>query len=382
MQIPKPSISTKSWPKPKGPRPDFRFGPVDATVLVILATVAAIIYGSIAPGDTLHGILATILGALAISFILRSAPLWESVIICSIAIWVVMHLWIKPAYEWLLIGTLIGGSLISASIQIAKQWEKGVVLRFGKFLRLSGPGLFMIFPVTDKVTSFIDQRVRATDFAAETTLTMDHVPVDVDAIAFWMVWDAEKSVLEVEQYIEAVVLSAQTALRNAIGKHSLAELLSERDSIGEEIQRVLTEKTNPWGITVQTIEIRDIIIPKGLEDAMSKEAQAERERQARIILGTAETEIAEKFSQASKMYLNNPTALHLRAMNMVFEGLRSKGSMVIVPSSAVDSMNLGALGGITAFAAPHLAGTQEEEESDTSTPQEEPPPSKDTTNDS
>jgi regulator of protease activity HflC (stomatin/prohibitin superfamily) len=187
-----------------------------------------------------------------------------------------------------------------------------------------------------------------------------------------MVWDAEKSVLEVERYEEAVTLSAQTALRNAIGRHGLAELLSERDHIGEEIQKVLTEKTEPWGITVQTIEIRDIVIPKGLEDAMSKEAQAERERQARIILGTAETEIAEKFSHASKEYLNNPTALHLRAMNMVFEGLRSKGSMVIVPSSAVDSMNLGALGGLTAFAAPHLAEAQKEEgSSETNIPEQE-----------
>ncbi len=371
MNIQKPSISIKSLPKIKGPRPDFRFGPVDAAVLVIMATIAAVIYSSIAPGDTLPGILATILGSLAIGFILRAAPLWESVIISSIAIWVVMHLWIKPTYEWLLIGTLIGGSLISSAIQIAHQWEKAVVLRFGKFRRLSGPGLFMIFPITDKVTSFIDQRVRTTDFAAETTLTMDTVPVDVDAIAFWMVWDAEKSILEVEKYDEAVILSAQTALRNAIGKHALAELLSERDRVGEEIQRILTEKTEPWGITVQAIEIRDIMIPKGLEDAMSKEAQAERERQARIILGTAEAEIAEKFSQASKEYLNNPTALHLRAMNMVFEGLRSKGSMVIVPSSALDSMNLGAMGGLTAFAAPHLAEAQEEEEAETDTSEQE-----------
>jgi len=370
MQIQKPSINIKSLPKFKGPRPDFRFGPVDAAVLVIMATIAAIIYASIASGDTLPGILATIVGALAIGFILRAAPMWESVIIASIGIWVLMHLKIKPEYEWLLIGTLIGGSLISAAIQIAHQWEKGVVLRFGRFRRLSGPGIFMIFPIADKVTSFIDQRVRTTDFAAETTLTMDTVPVDVDAIAFWMVWDAEKAVLEVERYEDAVILSAQTALRNAIGKHALADLLSERDRVGEEIQRVLTEKTEPWGITVQAIEIRDIIIPKALEDAMSKEAQAERERQARIILGTAETEIAEKFSQASKEYLNNPTALHLRAMNMVFEGLRSKGSMVIVPSSAVDSMNLGAMGGLTAFAAPHLAGEQKEEPPETSAPEQ------------
>ena len=362
MNIQKPSISIKSLPKIKGPRPDFRFGPVDAVVLMIMATIAAVIYSSIASGDTLPGILATVLGSLAIASILRAAPMWESVIMCSVGFWVAMHLWIKPEYEWLLIGTIIGGSLISSAIQIAHQWEKGIVLRFGKFRRLSGPGIFMIFPIIDKVTSFIDQRVRATDFAAETTLTMDTVPVDVDAIAFWMVWDAQKSILEVERYEEAVILSAQTALRNAIGKHALAELLSERDRVGEEIQKVLIEKTEPWGITVQAIEIRDIIIPKGLEDAMSKEAQAERERQARIILGTAETEIAEKFSLASKEYLNNPTALHLRAMNMVFEGLRSKGSMVIVPSSAVDSMNLGAMGGLTAFAAPHLTEAQKEEE--------------------
>ena len=344
---------------------------MNVTVLVLLATIAAIIYASLGTGNTLSGILATILGAVAITAVVRAAPLWESVIISSIAIWVVMHLWIQPMYEWLLTGTLIGGTLIASAIQIAQQWEKGVVLRFGRFHRLNGPGLFLIFPIADRVTDFIDQRVRATDFTAETTLTMDTVPVDVDAIAFWMVWDAEKSVLEVEKYQEAVVLSAQTSLRNAIGKHDLAELLSERDRIGEEIQKLLTEKTNPWGITVQTIEIRDISIPQGLEDAMSKEAQAERERQARIILGTAETEIAEKFSQASKAYLNNPTALHLRAMNMVFEGLRSKGSMVIVPSSAVDSMNLGALGGLTAFAAPHLAESTVEDAKQPATPTEE-----------
>lgn len=360
MQISKPLI--KSLPKHIGPKPDFRFGPVNVAVLVVLATIAAIIYALLTTGVNARDILATILGAVAITAVVRSAPLWESVIISSIAIWVVMHLWIQPTYEWLLTGTLIVGTLIASAIQIAQQWEKSVVLRFGKFHRLSGPGFFLILPIADKVTSFIDQRVRATDFAAETTLTMDTVPVDVDAIAFWIVWDAEKSVLEVEKYEEAVVLSAQTSLRNAIGIHGLAELLSERDRIGEEIQQVLNEKTEPWGITVQTIEIRDIQIPEGLQEAMSKEAQAERERQARIILGTAETEIAEKFSQASKEYLNNPTALHLRAMNMVFEGLRNKGSMVIVPSSAVDSMNLGALGGLTAFAAPHLAESTTEEE--------------------
>ncbi|UCF68396.1 MAG: slipin family protein, partial [Acidobacteriota bacterium] len=233
--------------------------------------------------------------------------------------------------------------------QIAYQWERAVLLRFGKFRGLRASGLFVILPVIDKVAQYVDQRIRVSDFSAETTLTSDTVPVNVDAIAFWMVWDAETAVLEVADFEDAVVLSAQTALRNAIGRHDLAVLLSERDRLGQEIQSVLDEKTSAWGITTQAVEIRDIIIPKDLEDAMSRQAQAERERQSRIILGTAETEIAEKFARASEHYQQNPVALHLRAMNMVFEGLRKKGSMIIVPSTAVETMGLGALGGLTAF---------------------------------
>jgi hypothetical protein len=207
----------------------------------------------------------------------------------------------------------------------------------------------MVMPVADKIAQFVDQRIRVTDFHAETTLTADTVPVNVDAIAFWMVWDAQKAVLEVKDFEDAVALSAQTALRNAIGKNELAILLSERERLGQEIQAVLEEKLAAWGVTTQAVEIRDIIIPSGLEDAMSRQAQAERERQSRIILGTAETEIAEKFAKASEYYQDNPVALHLRAMNMVYEGLRQKGSMIIVPSSAVETMGLGALGGLTAF---------------------------------
>jgi regulator of protease activity HflC (stomatin/prohibitin superfamily) len=234
-------------------------------------------------------------------------------------------------------------------VQIAYEWERAVILRFGKFKRLRASGLFVVFPVIDKVAQYVDQRIRVSDFSAETTLTADTVPVNVDAIAFWLVWDAKKAVLEVEKFEDAVVLSAQTALRDAIGKNDLAVLLSERDRLGGEIQKVLDEKTSAWGVTTQAVEIRDIIIPKGLEDAMSRQAQAERERQSRIILGTAETEIAEKFASASEKYRDNPVALHLRAMNMVYEGLRQKGSMIIVPSSAVETMGLGALGGLTAF---------------------------------
>ena len=221
-----------------------------------------------------------------------------------------------------------------------------------------------MFPIIDKVAQFVDQRIRVTDFSAETTLTSDTVPVNVDAIAFWMVWDAKKAVLEVEHFDQAVVLSAQTALRNAIGKHDLAVLLSERERLGHEIQHSLDEKTSAWGITTQAVEIRDIVIPKGLEDAMSRRAQAERERQSRIILGTAETEIAEKFAAASAHYRDNPVALHLRAMNMVYEGLRQKGSMIIVPSTAVETMGLGALGGLTAFGRDPVKGSPDSSRQD------------------
>jgi len=234
-------------------------------------------------------------------------------------------------------------------IKIANQWERAVILRLGRFHCLRGPGPFFVIPIIDTVAHSVDMRIRATDFSSESTLTKDTVPVNVDAICFWMVWDAKKAILEVKDFYMAIVLSAQTALRDIIGTHQLTELLSQRETLGKKLQAILDEKTNPWGITVQSVEIRDIILPKDLEDAMSKEAQAERERRARIILGTAETEIAEKFAQAAKQYESNPGAMHLRGMNMLFEGLKEKGSMVIVPSSALDTMNLGAIGGLAAL---------------------------------
>jgi len=240
--------------------------------------------------------------------------------------------------------------IIARSIHIADQWEKAVVLRMGKFNGLKGPGLFMIVPILDKVDKFIDQRVRVTDFKADQTLTKDTVPVNVDAVVYWTVWDVEKAALEVQDYETAIWQIAQTALRDMIGKNELAELLQERDKVADDLQKILDHNTNPWGITCQTVGIKDIIIPQNLADAMSKEAQAERERRARVILGTAETEIAEKFAKASEQYKNNPVALHLRGMNMLFEGLKEKGSMVIVPSSALDSMNLGAMGGLISLA--------------------------------
>jgi regulator of protease activity HflC (stomatin/prohibitin superfamily) len=238
----------------------------------------------------------------------------------------------------------------AASIRIANHWEKAVVLRMGKYIGLRGPGLFFIIPVLDRVYKYVDQRVRVTDFKAEETLTSDTVPVNVDAVVYWMVWDAEKAALEVKEYVTAVSFIAQTSLRDTIGKHDLADLLQNREKIANALQTTLDEHTNPWGITCQTVGIKDIVIPSALADAMSKQAQAERERQARIILGTAETEISEKFAQASLNYHNNPVALQLRGMNMLFEGLKEKGSLVIVPSSALESMNLGAIGGLTALA--------------------------------
>ncbi len=238
---------------------------------------------------------------------------------------------------------------IGSYIQIADQWEKAIVLRMGKFSGLRGPGLFFIFPIVDQVSAYIDQRVRVTEFRAEQTLTKDTVPVNVDAVVYWTVWDVEKAALEVQEYVKAISYIAQTDLRDIIGKHELADLLQDREKIAEDLQKTLDQNTNPWGITCQTVGIRDIIIPPALADAMSKQAQAERERKARVILGTAETEIAEKFALASQQYRDNPIALHLRGMNMLFEGLKEKGSMVIVPSSALDSMNLGAIGGLTSL---------------------------------
>jgi hypothetical protein len=249
-----------------------------------------------------------------------------------------------------LIISLLVSLVISSSVHIANQWERAIVLRMGKYRGLKGPGLFFIVPIVEEVSDYIDQRIRVTEFKAEQTLTKDTVPVNVDAVVYWTVWDAEKAALEVQDYGTAISFIAQTGLRDIIGKNELSDLLQERDKIAEGLQKALDSHTNPWGITCLTVGVKDIVIPAALADAMSKEAQAERERRARVILGTAETEIAEKFAKASELYRDNPVALHLRGMNMLFEGLKEKGSMVIVPSSALDSMNLGAMGGMISLA--------------------------------
>jgi len=248
------------------------------------------------------------------------------------------------------IGLLILSVLLTSSIQIADQWEKAVVLRMGKYKGLKGPGLFVIIPIIDRIINYIDQRIRVTDFKAEQTLTKDTVPVNVVAVLYWTVWDVEKAALEVQEYNAAIEYIAQTGLRDIIGKHELADLLQDREKIASNLQVVLDENTTPWGITCQNVGIKEITIPQALADAMSRQAQAERERRARVILGTAETEIAEKFAKASEQYINNPVALQLRAMNLIGEGLKERGSMIVVPSSALDSMNLGVIGGLAALA--------------------------------
>jgi regulator of protease activity HflC (stomatin/prohibitin superfamily) len=281
-----------------------------------------------------------------------SATIWTivvaltSVAIATMAVWGVPDLWLAL---FGCAGYLLGFYFLFA-IKIAKQWERAIVLRFGKFHGLAGPGLFWIVPIVDSVPSWIDHRVMVAPFNAERTLTKDTVPVNIDAVLFWVVWDAEKAALEVEDYQGAIAWAAQTALRDIIGRMMLSDILVGREKIDAELQHIIDERTTPWGITVQSVEIRDIIIPEELEDAMSRQAQAERERQARVILGESEMQIAESFLEAGRTYEDHPTALHLRAMNMLFEGLKERGAMLIVPSSAVDTMNLGGLAGLTALA--------------------------------
>ena len=257
------------------------------------------------------------------------------------------------------VGAIIGvllGLLLAQSPKIARQWERAVVLRLGKFIGLRGPGLFWIIPFVDNISTWIDQRVITTAFAAEETLTSDTVPVNVDAVLFWVVYDPEKAALEVQNYPAAVSWAAQTALRDIIGRTSLSDLLRGRERIEEELQKLIDERSNPWGVTVQSVEMRDVIIPAALQDAMSREAQAAREKAARVILAQAEVEIAAQFDKAADTYRKNPTALHLRAMNMLYEGLKEKGALMIVPSSAVESMTMGGFLGAAALRQQELTG--------------------------
>src|SRR5881396_1405664 len=261
-----------------------------------------------------------------------------------------------------LVAMAVVGLMLMEAPRIAEQWERAIILRLGRFVGLRGPGLFWIVPFVDRVSSWIDQRTITTSFAAEQTLTSDTVPVNVDAVLFWMVHDAQKAALEVQDYAQAVSWAAQTALRDIIGRTTLTDLLRGRDRIEAELQQLIDQRSNPWGVTVSSVEMRDVVIPAALQDAMSREAQAAREKQARIILGEAEMEIAHSFSEAAKMYHGDPTALHLRAMNMLYEGLKEKGALMLVPSSAVESMGMGGLMGAAALAQTQLTGGDGKEE--------------------
>jgi regulator of protease activity HflC (stomatin/prohibitin superfamily) len=272
------------------------------------------------------------------------------------------------AGAWLMLGSLVlavllvaAGIVLMQSPHVAQQWERAVVLRFGRFVGLRGAGLFWIVPFADRVSSWIDQRTITTSFAAEQTLTADTVPVAVDAILFWLVNDAEKAALEVQDYAQAVSWAAQTALRDIIGRTTLTDLLRGRERIETELQALIDQRSTPWGVTVSSVEMRDVVIPGALQDAMSREAQAAREKQARIILGQAELEIAHSFQEAAKAYHDDPTALHLRAMNMLYEGLKEKGALMLIPSSAVESMGMGGLLGAAALRQQSLAATQNQQ---------------------
>lgn len=258
---------------------------------------------------------------------------------------------------WVMLAGLIVGLYFLFAVKVVDQWEKVAVLRFGRYRGLKGPGLVLIIPIVETLSRYVDQRVRVTTVSAEAALTRDTVPVNVDAILFWLVWNAEKSILEVEDFSQAITLSAQTALRESIGRHQLAQMITDREVLGQELQKILDEKTTPWGITVQSVEIRDVRIPQALENAMSQQAQAERERQARVILGEAEVQVSEQFAEAARVYNDNPGALHLRGMNMLYEAMREKGAMVIAPSSAIETMGLGGMMGVAAQAS---QGTREQ----------------------
>lgn len=323
---------------------DFSYGSISFLCLAIFLALGAVLQLMLYPYTNLEAIVsvstATFVSALMVALI----PIWAIVMALILMLWVGivggLSLYLYPIA---LLSTL--GLLLSASFQLVYHWDKVLVLRLGKFHTVRGPGLFFLIPLVDRIAEFIDMRIRATDFSAEKTLTKDTVPVHVDALSFWMIWDAKKAILEVEDYTEAVILSAQTALRDSIGKHPLSSLLSKREELGREIQQALDAKTNPWGVTILSVEITDIIIPKELEDALSKQAQAEREKESRIILGAAEVEIAKKFTEASAQYANDPIALQLRSMNMIYEGIRQNNSMMLMPASILDHMDFGAVMG-------------------------------------
>jgi regulator of protease activity HflC (stomatin/prohibitin superfamily) len=328
---------------------DFSFNTFSLLVLVLITVLAVSFFEISGAGFTLPE-LRGIAGALLVSGIIVAAlPLWNILLFAVLSGWIVLFRLsgsMNPAVYSVSAVVII----IASMTQLIYHWDKAVILRLGKFKRVQEAGLFFLLPFLDRIARKVDTRIRVTDFSAERTLSMDNVPVHVDAICFWMIWDPQKAVLEVENFLEAVTLSAQTALRDSIGSHDLNTLLSKREEVGHELQRLLDAKTNPWGITILSVEFTDIEIPKELEDSMSRHAQAQRERQAREILGDAEIVVAEKMVRADRIYRDNPLAFQLRSMNMVYDGLRqSKGSIMLMPSSAIEGMDLGSPAGLAAL---------------------------------
>lgn len=327
---------------------DFSFGAISFFTLTFFMGIGAWVELLIFPYFPFEGIVLLSIFVLAAALVIMILPLWLTVMSIIIIMWIMTLGYLSPYLFPLAIFATVG-LLIASGVQLVQHWDKVIVLRMGKFKKVHGSGLMFLIPLVDRIAQFIDMRIRATDFSAEKTLTRDTVPVHVDALAFWMIWDAKKAILEVENYTEAVILSAQTALRDSIGKHKLSSLLSDREELGKAIQQSLDAKTNPWGVTILSVEITEIIIPKELEDSLSKQAQAEREKESRIILGAAEVEIAKKFTEASKEYANDPVALQLRSMNMIYEGIRQNNSMMLLPASILDHMDIGAVLGTAAI---------------------------------
>ena len=329
-------------------RGDFRFNTISALALAVflgLGMGMQMTFGALPANEDIAIVAAGVLVAAGMLFVL---PYWPVVIFAVAAVWATLPVLFGIDLS-ILAAVISVGFLIAPGLEVISQWDKIVVLRLGKFHKVRGPGLLLLLPLLDAVAGYVDTRIRVTDFSAEKSLTRDTDPVHVDALAFWMIWNAQKAVLEVQQYEEAVILSAQTALRASIGANDLSTLLSERERLGGEIQQIVDAKTNPWGITILSVEFKEILIPKELEDALSRQAQASRERNARVILGTTEAEIAGTFKQAADSYRDDPVALQLRAMNMIYESMRNKGGLILVPSGALDSMNLGTVLGAKAY---------------------------------
>jgi regulator of protease activity HflC (stomatin/prohibitin superfamily) len=329
-----------NYPPVNRHRGQFRFNTISALLILMAMVLGVVLQGMISPTQTGEAMVLLVFGSLAGSAVLFLMPFWPAVILVIAGIWAV-PLYLTGTIPLTAVLLLSSGFFLAPGIEIIDQWDKIVVLRLGKFSRVRGPGLMYLVPLIDTVAGYVDTRIRVTDFSAEKSLTLDTVPVHVDALAFWMIWDAEKAVLEVQDFQAAVSLSAQTALRSCIGSNSLTALLSERERLGEEIQQMVDAKTNPWGITIISVEFKEILIPEKLEDALSREAQAVREKAARVILGGAEAEIAGSYRRAADVYRDDPAALQLRAMNMIYESVRNKGGLVLAPASALDGMNLG-----------------------------------------